>query len=146
MIATDVTDALVTMLAQVRRSNDYGTDIGADVRVAAASPKADEAPLTIVNPGPEREDPGYGFGMLNRQITIVGIAQTDDHPDLQPHALVDKVIHDIRTCINAVNSLLDDLCEQVQIVKAQPGHREAGGTAVGASVEIKVIYRQACAE
>jgi hypothetical protein len=138
-VPTAVTRRLRTILQGCTLANGYASNLGADVRIGQLRGAATEAPAVFVIPGRESGEPMYdGTFEMVREYEIKGIADTKAHPEIEDFELIDRVIWDVRKCIEAYDANLADMIDSIRFTNARPGYREDGGTLVGAAITYEI--------
>jgi hypothetical protein len=140
-LPTQITRRLKAMLEACIPANGYASGVGADVRIGQLRGAATEAPAAFVVPGRETGETIYDESIeMVREFEIKAFADTKAHPTIEDHELVDRVIWDVRQCLESYDAELADLIDGIRFQNARPGYREDGGTLVGASITYEVRY------
>ena len=140
-LPTQITRQIKLMLERCTTANGFVTNLGARVEIARGKAGSEEAPAAFVIPGRQSGEPLYDDAVEQvRAYEITAIADTHDHPDIDDYELVDRLIWDVRRCLETRDEALAELVDSIKYTSDRPGYREDGGTIVGASITYEVRY------
>ena len=141
LLATQITDRLAAIAEGITTANGYPSALGEHVIIAPLYTTPDSAPACVIVPGRQRVAYRYSLIETERDYEIKGFIDWRDHTGETEHALVDQVIHDLRTAFAAPDATLAGLTERIVLADDEPGYSEEGGTLIGALLRLSVHTR-----
>lgn len=141
LAASTITHLIKGVLDDCISARGFVSNCGASVRIGLLYGAASEAPCTYVLPGRQKCEQRYGLvQQISREYQIRAFADLNDHPTLTEFELVDRVIWDVRRCMESRELTLPDYVDRIAYAGDQPGYREEGGSIVGAVINYDVMY------